>query len=87
MADTMEPLVSDLVQWVGNGRRYTEVMDAWKTSCPRLPIWEEANARGLLTRNRDASGTEWVRLTPAGENLVRQQRGQGSPDEFPSRTG
>jgi hypothetical protein len=75
MADTIDPLVADLVQWVGNGRRYTEVMDAWKTSCPRLPIWEEANARGLLARDRDRSGTEWVRLTPSGENLLRQQQG------------
>lgn len=75
MADTIEPLVADLVQWVGKGRRYTEVMDAWKTSCPRLPIWEEANARGLLARDRDTSGTEWVRLTPSGESLLRQRQG------------
>jgi hypothetical protein len=75
MADTIEALVADLVEWVGKGRRYTEVMDAWKTSCPRLPIWEEANARGLLARDRDASGTEWVRLTPSGENLLRQLQG------------
>lgn len=76
MADTIEPLVADLVAWVGTGRRYTEVMDAWKTSCPRLPIWEEANARGLLARDRDATGTEWVRLTAAGEDLLRERRGQ-----------
>ena len=76
MADIIEPLVVDLVEWVGKGRRYTEVMDAWKTSCPRLPIWEEASARGLLARNRDESGTEWVHLTPAGDDLLREHRGQ-----------
>jgi hypothetical protein len=78
MADTVEPLVADLVEWVGKGRRYAEVMDAWKTSCPRLPIWEEANARGLLTRERDTSGTEWVRLTSSGEDLLRQSQSQGA---------
>jgi hypothetical protein len=72
MSDTIDPLVVDLIEWVGNGRKYTDVMDAWKTSCPRLPIWEEANARGLLTRDRDGSGTEWVRLTASGQRLVRQ---------------
>lgn len=70
MADTIEPLVADLVEWVGRGRRYSEVMDAWKTSCPRLPIWEEANARGLLARRRGKDGTEWVHLTPAGQDLI-----------------
>lgn len=74
MADTIEPLISDLVAWVGDGRPYLEVMDAWKTSCPRLPVWEEATRRGLLTCTRDPSGTEWVRLTAAGGGLLRQQR-------------
>ena len=74
VAHTIDPLVSDLVAWVGSGRPYTEVMDAWKTSCPRLPIWEEANARGLLARSRDGNGTEWVHLTPAGQELLRLHR-------------
>ncbi|MBK6007284.1 3-phosphoglycerate dehydrogenase [Ramlibacter ginsenosidimutans] len=75
MARIIDPLVADLVAWIGSGRPYLEVMDAWKTSCPRLPVWEEANARGLLARSRDRSGTEWVHLTPAGESLLRQERG------------
>ena len=73
MAATIEPLVADLIEWIGPGRRYTEVMDSWKTSCPRLPIWEEANARGLLARHRDVDGTEWVQLTLAGNDLLQAQ--------------
>lgn len=72
MTDTLEPLVRDLVAWVGAGRRYADVMDAWKTSCPRLPVWEEANGRGLLTCVRDAGGTEWVHLTPSGDSMLRR---------------
>jgi hypothetical protein len=71
MADTIEPLVADLIEWIGPGRRYREVMDAWKTSCPRLPVWEEANARGLLARHRDEYGTEWVELTRAGNDFLQ----------------
>ena len=52
MIDTVEPLVADLLEWIGRhgGRPYAEVMEAWRTSCPRLPVWEEANARGFIDR-------------------------------------
>ena len=65
MTDPLEPLVSDLVAWVGKRRRYTEVMDAWKTSCPRLSIWEDALADRLI---RVESGR--VHVTPAGKALL-----------------
>lgn len=71
MERTLEPLVFDLVEWVGRGRPYAEVMDAWRTSCPRLPVWEEASVRGLVACSRDARGVEHVRLTAAGEALLR----------------
>lgn len=66
MASTLEPLIVDLLEWIGRGRGYAEVMDAWRTSCPRLPVWEEANLRGFVARRRDADGTERVLLTQAG---------------------
>ena len=45
-----EALILDLLEWVAlRERTYEETMDAWRTSCPRLPIWEDANDRGLLT--------------------------------------
>ena len=72
MTDTVETLVHDLVDWVGSsGRPYAEVMEAWKTSCPRLPVWEEARARGLLSCSRDAGGVECGHVTRAGEELLR----------------
>ena len=38
-------------------RPYAEVIEAWRTSCPRLPVWEEANARGFVERqHRDGVG-------------------------------
>src|SRR5262245_55352424 len=51
MANPVDALVLDLLEWIGPGARpYREVMDAWRTSCPRLPVWEEANERGFLER-------------------------------------
>ncbi len=52
-AESVDPLIADLLEWIGKaGRPYPEVMDAWRTSCPRLPVWEEANDRGLVVRKR-----------------------------------
>ena len=49
MSNTVESLILDLVEWVGRKERtYEETMDAWRTSCPRLPVWEDATARGLV---------------------------------------
>src|SRR5438094_6136382 len=48
MTDTVEALILDLLEWIGpESRPYAEVIEAWRTSCPRLPVWEEANQRGL----------------------------------------
>lgn len=58
-----EPLILDLVEWVARQPRpYVEVMEAWRTSCPRLPVWEDAVERGLVERRADTM----VSVTPAG---------------------
>lgn len=50
-SDTPDSLVFDLVEWVAKEpRTYQEVMDVWRTSCPRLTVWEEAIERGYLVR-------------------------------------
>jgi D-3-phosphoglycerate dehydrogenase / 2-oxoglutarate reductase len=67
MSDPVEPLILDLLEWIGPGSRpYAEVLEAWRTSCPRLPVWEEANARGFLQRLHGDGGTVHVALSPVG---------------------
>ena len=47
----MEALILDLLEWLDfRPRTYSEVLDAWRTSCPRLPVWEDANDRGFVER-------------------------------------
>lgn len=54
LSDTVENLVLDLLEWVQrNQPTYRETMEAWRTSCPRLPVWEEANERGLVETTSD----------------------------------
>ena len=73
MVDTVvEALILDLLEWVAKRERtYEEVMEAWRTSCPRLPVWEEANDRGLVIRE-DVNGSCVVRITSAGRDLLVQ---------------
>jgi hypothetical protein len=90
MSDPVDALILDLLEWVGTRPRpYAEVMDAWRTSCPRLPVWEEANARGLLTQVHEPGRAAQVLVTPAGLRHMaatqgrrhaesRAQRGAGS---------
>ena len=49
MADTLTPLICDFLEWLDRQpRTHAEVIESWRTSCPRLPVWEEANARGFV---------------------------------------
>ena len=70
MSDTVEALLGDLLHWLDKSERpYGDVMEAWRTSCPRLPVWEEATDRGLVYRTH--VGRELVvGLTPAGREYL-----------------
>jgi hypothetical protein len=73
VSDTVDALILDLLDFVSVGERdYLEVMDAWRTSCPRLPVWEEANDRGLVTR-AISEGRAIVQITPSGRALLRSR--------------
>jgi D-3-phosphoglycerate dehydrogenase / 2-oxoglutarate reductase len=67
MANPVEPLILDLLEWIGpRSRPYAEVVEAWRTSCPRLPVWEEANQRGFIDHIHEPGQPARVALTPAG---------------------
>lgn len=68
---TIEPLVLDLLNWLEpKPKSYAEVMDGWRTSCPRLPVWETAVERDLVARERIA-GKSVITLTDRGRSLLR----------------
>lgn len=68
MADAvLESLISQLLEWIGPaGRPYQEVIEAWRTSCPRLPVWEEAKDRGLISEGGCGRDVPVVAVTAAG---------------------
>jgi hypothetical protein len=71
MTEPMDPLVLDLVEWIAREPRlYAEVIEAWRTSCPRLTIWEDAVDRGYVVRDPAAAGVR-VAITDTGEKFLR----------------
>jgi hypothetical protein len=69
--EPVDSLVLDLLAWIGpEPRPYAEVLEAWRTSCPRLPVWETATARGFITRGRGAV----VSVSPAGLEYLTARR-------------
>jgi hypothetical protein len=63
---SIDSLIRDLLEWTASRQRtYEEVMDAWRTSCPKLPVWEEANDRGFVTQHVQ-NGRCIVSLTSVG---------------------
>jgi hypothetical protein len=64
--DQIESLVLDLIEWIAKEpRTYRQTMEAWRTSCPRLPVWEEAVDRGFVNRLTAAGGVH-VTITDQG---------------------
>ena len=74
MSDPIDPLIVDLVEWVGKTpRAYDEMIDAWRTSCPRLTVWEDAVERGFLVRV-SGNGQAGVAVTQAGHRFLLANR-------------
>ncbi len=72
MADSTDPLVLDLVEWIAREPRlYSEVIETWRTSCPRLTIWEDAVDQGFVTREASAGTGVGVAVTEGGAQLLR----------------
>ena len=69
----IDALILDLLQWLANGERsYEEVMEAWRTSCPRLTVWEDANDRGLIA-SEQVNGRRVIRPSSSGLALLGQR--------------
>jgi hypothetical protein len=74
-SNPLEALILDLLEWIGpESRPYSEVMDAWRTSCPRLPVWEDATDRGFLARHHEDGAGMLISVTAAGRAHLATHR-------------
>jgi hypothetical protein len=80
MSDTIDSLILDLLEWIGpESRPYDEVLDAWRTSCPRLPVWEDANKQGFVERHYVPGRGPLVSVSVAGREHLKLHRRVSAP--------
>ena len=71
-ADVTAPMILDFLEWLAPAPRpYEEVMEAWRTSCPRLTLWESAVDGGYVMRRRTPGQAAVVEVTDRGRVLLR----------------
>jgi len=75
MTNTVDALILDLLEWIGpESRPYSAVIEAWRTSCPRLPVWEEANERGFLEHRHEPGRGTYVSVSAQGREHLQKAR-------------
>jgi hypothetical protein len=68
MTQPANALTLQLLEWISNHpRTYAEALDAWRTSCPRLSIWEDACIDGLIDCD---AGSQLVSVSAKGQSLL-----------------
>jgi hypothetical protein len=73
MTETTGALIQQLLEWLSEKpRTYSEVIEVWRTSCPRLPVWEDACMDGLIIY--DPNGDHIVSVSPKGHAFLKSRR-------------
>jgi hypothetical protein len=71
MSNPPSLIMIQFLSWVADRpRSYKETMEAWRTSCPRLSVWEDAVIAELV--RLEGEGARAVRLTERGTALLRE---------------
>jgi hypothetical protein len=69
MSERPSLIMIQFLAWVADRpRNYAQAMEAWRSSCPRLSVWEDAIIDGFVRVESDAGRT--VRLTQYGAAVL-----------------
>jgi hypothetical protein len=76
MPEPVSLLTLQFLTWVASRRRtYAEAMEAWRSTCPRHTVWEDAVVERLV--QVESGGTlhqSEVTLTPRGRTVLDGNR-------------
>jgi hypothetical protein len=73
-------LTLQFLDYIADGRTYGETMEAWRSTCPRMPIWEDAVRHGLVRiENGGAMNVSRIVLTARGTAHLRRAPTPPSP--------
>ncbi len=79
MPQDVSALTLQFLEWVTSGRRsHADLMETWRSSCPRLSIWEDAVLDGLV---RYEGGGRVIELTPSGRAALARKSATETPVE------
>jgi hypothetical protein len=68
-------LQRQLLEWIAHRpRSYAETMEAWRSSCPRLSVWEDSLIDGLVQVIERACNQAVVELTERGRAILETAR-------------
>jgi streptogramin lyase len=75
MSEEPSLIMIQFLAWVADRpRNYVQTMEAWRSSCPRLSVWEDAIIEGLVRIESNANRT--VRLTKRGSAVLEHAQPQ-----------
>jgi hypothetical protein len=67
-------LTVQFLAWLADRpRTYADVMEAWRSTCPRISVWEDCFVDGLVRYDGGPSRT--VTLTPQGRAVLARNAG------------
>ena len=73
-------IMIQFLEWVAaRPRRREDVLDAWQSSCPRFPVWEDARAEGFV--RQCGGGENRVELTAHGRWALARALGETASGE------
>jgi hypothetical protein len=75
MPDQASLIMIQFLAWLADRpRNYAQAMEAWRSSCPRLSVWEDGIIEGLIRIDNNANRS--VRLTPRGAAVLARSQAQ-----------
>jgi hypothetical protein len=86
MPEPMDLLTLEFLRWIASRRRtYAEAMEAWRSTCPRHTVWEDALIDGLIQIERGGVLRQSVViLTAQGKAALEGNAAQDGSAVFPS---
>jgi len=75
MPQSVSLLMLEFLAWMASRpRTYEEAMEAWRSTCPRHPVWDDALTEGLIrVESADSIGQYMVALTARGKTLLEEK--------------
>jgi hypothetical protein len=71
MLEPLSALTLELRAWIARRpRTYAEAMEAWRSTCPRHSVWEDALIGGFI--EVVDRGSSAVILTPLGKTVLEE---------------